>query len=172
MLLTLNTNNMNENYDNPLVNPDALGQDHPATYFLLSFMLIISILQIVNKFTFANDWEKFHDFETVPGKMIVFLRLVFAIVFCVTIQKQISYLQGNAKKFLKKLLIFGGIWFIAFPIVVFIATIESHYVKHRIVCIGTEILQTLCLILLSREFMSNSSSYAKASGCKLYYYYY
>ena len=47
--------------------------------------------------------------------------------------------------FLKQLLIFGGAWFLCFPLLVFSAGFFWHYQRHRIVAGGVLLTQTFCL---------------------------
>lgn len=47
--------------------------------------------------------------------------------------------------FLKNLLIFGGVWFLCFPMLVFSAGFFWHYQRHRIVAGGVLLTQTFCL---------------------------
>lgn len=152
--------------NNPILNPDALGSDHPLTYALATFLLISIFLQILNKFAFSDPLTKFHDHETTPGKLLVFIRTVLAVVFIYCMQSNINFQRKNGGrelvKFLYYLLICGGLWFLALPAVVFIAGMFAHYVRHRIVSYGVLLSQTLCLIALSQQLLTTTSQYSRA----------
>ena len=54
--------------------------------------------------------------------------------------------------------------FISFPLTVFLAeAFFHHYMRHRVVSGGVMLVQTVCLGLLSTQFLQGSSTYAKLS---------
>ena len=67
------------------------------------------------------------------------------------------------QSFLLKLLFFGSLWFITFPVMVLVANMSPHYHRHRIVVLGTLFMQSACLASLAHQFLAESSTYARLS---------
>lgn len=75
-----------------------------------------------------------------------FLAAVYVGSILMTIKTQQT--RGGSEtliKFLKHLLLFGGAWFLCFPLLVFSAGFFWHYQRHRIVAGGVLLTQTFCL---------------------------
>jgi hypothetical protein len=66
--------------------------------------------------------------------------------------------------FLRRLMLLGGTWFLAFPLVVMCASFLAHYMRHRFVTGGVLLTQSLALGMLAYEFLSHSSTYMKVSA--------
>lgn len=154
------------------INPEALGEDHAATLFITFLTLGTVMLQILNKVVLFDEFAKFHDHESWPGYILVAVRAVLAVVFTVSIAQTIRYQtkragaggkQNHTLRFMKQLAFFGGLWFWVFPILVAVASVCAHYVRHRLVGGGVLFLQTTCLLVLTRQITKETSSYSKAS---------
>jgi len=150
------------------LNPDALGSDSLATTILFALALLSVFLQLMNKIVLYDDFLKFHDYESIPGKINVAVHVIFATVFTISIKRTLDRqsLGSRALLFLRLLALFGGLWFWVFPILVLVAGFAAHYVRHRLVTGGVLMLQSGCLILLARQISKESSLYAKLSGGK------
>jgi hypothetical protein len=151
------------------INPEAIGEDHAATLFLSFLTMATLILQILNKLVLFDDFTKFHDHESWPGYILVFVRTLLACAFTYSMAETLSYQKkrgGRASqtlKFMKTLAVLGGLWFWVFPVLVLVASFFAHYLRHRIVGGGVLFLQTSCLLLLTRQILAESSTYNKAS---------
>jgi len=150
------------------INPEALGEDHPSTLFVALMTVVTVLLQLLNKLVLYDEFTKFHDHDSWPGFILVLVRTLIAGFFTYQIQQTISYMsrRGNRNqtlKFMKSLALFGGLWFWIFPILVVVASVFAHYLRHRIVAGGVLFLQTGCLIILTRQIAAESSAYSKAS---------
>lgn len=103
---------------------------------VLAFVGFSFLLQIWNK-SFDDDFSKFHDHESLPGKILVVLRLLLGIGFIVslhfTIRQQEKRGGDRLLAFLKRLMRLGGTWFLSFPLVVLTAGLFPHYLRHRFV---------------------------------------
>jgi len=150
-----------------LTNPMSLVKGPNAAIFGLLILVGISLwLQVANK-GMDGDFSKFHDFESTPGRILVAIRLFLGVTFISSLHFTIRTQNGRGGDrligFLKQLMLLGGIWFLSFPLVVFIAGLLVHYVRHRFVVTGTLVLQTSSLAFLGNQFMSNHSTYFKIS---------
>lgn len=133
---------------------------------IIVFVFVSFVLQVLNKMN-DDDFKKFHDHESFPGKLLVLLRfclgLFFVYSFHVTIRFQESRGGEKLLAFLKRLRLLGGLWFLSFPLLVFIAEMFSHYLRHRIVSTGVLTIQTTLLSVLGYQFISESSTYHRLS---------
>ena len=142
-----------------------------VVFAALSVVVITTTLQIVNKLD-GEDFTKFHDYESFSGKVLVYVHLglgiffVFSLIVTLRAQAKLKSTQGGGDKlviFLRRLLFFGGIWFLCFPFLVFIASFIAHYNRHRVVSGGVLLVQTACLLSLTHQFTSSHSQYHKLS---------
>lgn len=151
-----------------LSNPSQLFAGANLVVFtIISFVLFSFVLQILNK-SFDDDFSKFHDHESLPGKILVVLRFFLGVGFVISLHFTIRYQQARGGDkllaFLKKLMLLGGLWFLSFPMIVFIAGTLPHYLRHRVVSTGVLVLQTACLSVLAYQFASEQSTYFKLSS--------
>jgi hypothetical protein len=141
---------------------------NPGVVVMVILMIVTVYLQAMNK-GHDESFHKFHDWESTPGYMLLALRLVlgsaFVISLAVTIrgQQKLSSMGENNSllSFLYQILICGSIYFMALPLLVLAASFLEHYRRHRFVTVGMIIIQNVCLLALSLQFLSGSSTYSK-----------
>ena len=152
-----------------MINPDALGDDHPSTVFLGFMSIITFVLQLLNKLIMFDEFSKFHQHDSWPGFLLVMGRTALAVFFTYQLYQTIQYMtkrkagKNHSLQFMRSLAFFGGLWFWVFPVLVFVSSVFAHYLRHRIVTGGTLLLQTICLIVLTHQVFQESSAYSKAS---------
>ena len=151
-----------------LRNPKRLVTGANPVILVIVLVVVLSmVLQVLNK-NEDDNFSKFHDYESTPGKLLVLLRftlgLAFVVSLHVTIRHQVKRGGDRLISFLRRLMLLGGLWFLAFPLLVFSAGFFAHYLRHRVVTGGVLLLQSVCLCLLSYEFLSHSSTYFKLSS--------
>eukprot|EP00516_Mucochytrium_quahogii_P013667 CAMPEP_0203799616 /NCGR_PEP_ID=MMETSP0100_2-20121128/10014_1 /ASSEMBLY_ACC=CAM_ASM_000210 /TAXON_ID=96639 /ORGANISM=" , Strain NY0313808BC1" /LENGTH=486 /DNA_ID=CAMNT_0050705515 /DNA_START=86 /DNA_END=1543 /DNA_ORIENTATION=- len=148
------------------LNRPTLDDETPTLFILIIIVFISTILQVIHKVQ-ADDFLTFHDYDGISGKFILIQRVLVGIMFFLSLTSTIrsDEVRGQIQMegFLKRLLFFGTIWFFAFPSLVFIAGLFAHYLRHRVVTGGVLIIQSVCLTLMSQQFLSHSSWYAKVS---------
>ncbi|GBG28242.1 Integral membrane protein GPR180 [Hondaea fermentalgiana] len=149
-----------------LLNRPQLDDETPTLFVLIVIVFISTILQIINKVK-DDDFLKFHDYDGLAGKFLLLQRLVLGIAFTLsivnTIQSEEARGQIQLQGFLRSLAVFGAVWFFVFPVLVFVASIFAHYLRHRIVTGGVLIIQATTLTLMTQQFLGNSSWYARVS---------
>ena len=161
----------------------------------LLFIVGNTMLVFWNK---ASDdtFAKFHDHESSAGRTLVAIRSILGVVYLVSIVMTIKSQEARGGSevllgFLKKLLVFGGVWFLCFPLLVFSAGFFWHCAlahdrpsflrghlfdraadraafaaadqRHRIVAGGVLLTQTVCLGLLAQQFLGETSTYSRLS---------
>eukprot|EP00924_Labyrinthula_sp_SR-Ha-C_P008868 maker-scaffold_2-snap-gene-5.62-mRNA-1 protein AED:0.01 eAED:0.01 QI:119/1/1/1/1/1/4/359/482 len=143
-----------------------LEGSNAAIFGLIAFVMGTFLLQIMNK-TRDDDFTKFHDFETTPGLILVLLRLVLGVLFLYSLHVTIKFQEARGGEkllmFMKRLRLWGGLWFLSFPCLVGFASLFPHYLRHRIVSTGVLTLQASIVGILGYEFVSESSTYFKLS---------
>jgi len=153
-------------YLRQLMNKPNLDDETPTLFVLLILGFMATIFQIINKVQ-GDDFLTFHDHAGIAGKFLLIQRLIFGFWFIYSTLGTISSseVQGSMQMqgFLKRLLFFGSVWFFSFPALVFIASLFAHYLQHFVITGGVLIIQNLCITLLTQQFLSNSSWYAKVS---------
>ena len=115
---------------------------------------------------FTDDFSAFHDHEHWPGYCLVALRLCLLVLFLVGGRVTIAAAESrdpDAAAFLKKLRQVGGFWLAAFPFLVSTAWCAPAYFRHRYVCGGLALLQTVAILglaylcLASERFLALST---------------
>mmetsp|Transcript_19884 Transcript_19884/g.38995 ORF Transcript_19884/g.38995 Transcript_19884/m.38995 type:complete len:240 (+) Transcript_19884:34-753(+) len=149
-----------------LFNNPKLDDETPTLFILIVIVFISTILQIINKVK-DDDFLKFHDHDGWSGKFLLMQRFLLGIAFTVSIMNTIKApeVQGQLQLqgFLRILAVGGAVWFFTFPVLVMIASVFAHYLRHRIVTGGVLVIQSVTLTILSKQFLSNSSWYARVS---------
>ena len=153
-------------------NPRGLVQSGNWLGNLLALCLVglvcyVMFLIFLNKLS-DDDFTKFHDSDSEAGTTLIRIRLIlfafFGLSMFATIRKlRTKSTQQSLVSFLIKLLIFGSLWFVTFPVAVTVANLSPHYHRHRIVVIGVLVVQAICLAVLSHQFLKDESAYAKLS---------
>jgi len=76
-----------------MINPEALGEDHPSTLFVFVMTTVVFMIQIFNKILFYNEFTKFHDHESWPGFLLILVRILLAGFFTFQISQTLSYMN-------------------------------------------------------------------------------
>mmetsp|Transcript_4104 Transcript_4104/g.8858 ORF Transcript_4104/g.8858 Transcript_4104/m.8858 type:complete len:489 (-) Transcript_4104:327-1793(-) len=140
----------------------------PNVVVLVVIALVVSsmLLQIANK-GYDDDFQKFHNHESTPGRILVGIRFLLGVAFIVslflTIRSQEKRGGERLVMFLRRLMVMGGLWFLSFPLIVGCAGFLTHYNRHAFVTAGTLLLQTASLGTLGHQFMSHHSTYFRIS---------
>jgi hypothetical protein len=135
---------------------------------ILAIVIASTVLVVANK-SQEDDFTKFHDHESTPGKVLVSFRLVLGVLYLICFRTTVKQQAekgiggGTLGKFLKQLMVVGAAWFLSFPALVFTAGFLPMHWRHRYVAVGCLIIQSACLSGLAFQFLSGSSTYSKLS---------
>jgi len=169
-------------YEDDAVRKNSVGSllRHPenmargANIVVLAIVGIIvttTVLQVLNKLS-DEDFTKFHDYESIPGMLLVVVHIVLGVFFSFSListlraQSKLRSGQSGGDKlvlFLRRLLFFGALWFLCFPLCVMLAGTLAHYNRHRFVSGAVLLVQTICLLSMTHQFTSSHSQYYKLS---------
>lgn len=131
---------------------------------LLAFIGIIHLLVVGLSRLTDDDFTKNHDYEGFAGYLIIFLRLGLYIYFIMGIRDTFQQARFKIKSFIIKFGILGSVYFLTFPgLVVITSYFVAAYVKHKVVMLGTLLLESLVLIALTRIFTSKGGDYYDVS---------
>ena len=95
-------------------------------------MMIVGLGKITD-----DSMYKYHQYESWAGIVIVILRLGLFAYFLVGIQQTIKKARIKIKLFIQKLAIIGSCYFLAFPLILFIALFLAPYLRYKLVTFGT-----------------------------------
>ncbi|KAL4465025.1 hypothetical protein ABPG72_010469 [Tetrahymena utriculariae] len=133
-------------------------------YIPLAVLLGIVHMMIVGLSKLTDDEShKFHQYGGFVGWIIVFLRLGMFIYFLFGIKDTLKTAREKVKVFIYKFVIVGSLYFLAFPVILFITSFIADYVQHRVITIGTLVMQSIAIIFMSFQFTSKSSGYNEVS---------
>ena len=133
--------------------------------FVLLFAVHV-VLVLWSALGFADDFDKFHDHEHLPGKILMWFRLGSAILFCLLSTNTMNHdLGGDMKFFMRLFRTVGCAWFACMPIFVFVAEFFAQYLRHPIITGGTLMIQSLTLTVMAWLFVGSKSTlyYARST---------
>ena len=114
--------------------------------------------------TYNDDFESYHDFAHLPGKILMFIRIVLGLLLLAVTMR--THLQAKVKQlqdFYLKMAILGFLWFQSLPFVTWACnTFVPYYRQHPTVFLWSAILQASSIILLAALVTSHSQSSAFA----------
>lgn len=113
---------------------------------------------------YEEDFNNFHDFEHWPGMLLVAIRLALCAVFVWALRRSMRVeTQREVLAFLRKLSLFGSLWFVCLPALVLMALVLPPYRRHQLVAGGSVLVQAAALALLSMLFAEGSHYYKMSS---------
>ena len=111
-----------------------------------------------------EDFNNFHDFEHLPGMVLLAIRLAMCGLFLWALRRSRAVeRQAEVLAFLQKLAWFGGVWFLCLPALVMLALLLPPYRRHQLVAGGSIFVQAIALALLSTLFTEGSAFYRMSS---------
>jgi len=131
---------------------------------LLAFVGIIHLLVVGLSRLTDDEFTKNHDYEGFAGYLIIIMRLFLYIYFVMGLFETFKQARFKIKSFIIKFGILGTLYFLTFPGLVLVSSFwVAHYVKHKVVMLGTLILESVVLIALTRIFTNKSGDYYDVS---------
>lgn len=129
------------------------------------FVAMAHVMLILLAYLFEQP-EKFHDHETVPGYLLIGLRIILFFSMMYGVRKTLGGYKVSSsafgtlpitpakRSFLLRFTLFASLWFLALPVVTVISSICAPYVRHQVVSITVMVFQTLVLCGLAHMFLS------------------
>ena len=117
--------------------------------------------------TYNDDFESYHDFAHLPGKILMALRITLGLLFLAACSRTRNKCSArNLQRFYWELSILGFFWFQSLPFLTWLCnSLVPYYLRNPAVFIGSALLQTGSILLLSWLVTSHtkSSSYHQFS---------
>jgi len=136
-------------------------------------VLIIAVLHalIVGLGKINNEEHtKFHDYESLPGWIIIVLKFIFFGIFWYFGKETLNKLENDGKDdvdkidLVKRILFWGSVYLLSFPIIVITTSIMIEpYLRHKVITVGSIILQVIVSMILTYLFSSKRSQYFQFS---------
>ena len=122
-------------------------------------ILIVGVGRITD-----DEYYRYHDYENWAGVFVMVMR-VLLFGFWVYLYRGTYQAAKEADKiFFNQFGVLSTLYFLAVPIVViFATTVIAPYYRHKVVTIGTLLLQTVSLIILTLLFTTKSNKYYQIS---------
>ena len=96
--------------------------------------------------------------------LLVAIRLALCAVFVWALRRSMRVeTQREVLAFLRKLSLFGSLWFVCLPALVLMALVLPPYRRHQLVAGGSVLVQAAALALLSMLFAEGSHYYKMSS---------
>ena len=140
--------------------PSTLLSNCNFTGFVLLLLLLFHLILVVWGRQYEDEFDKFHDFEHLPGKIFMLFRVLIGIFFWFAATATIE-LQGNVGKmasFLSKFRLIGFAWFSCMPTCVAFAPLWAEYLRHWWITGGTMLCQSFALGFFSFLLIGTKNS--------------
>lgn len=113
---------------------------------------------------YNDDFDSYHDLEHIPGKILMFMRIVLGIAFLGSCFQTRFRCPISLQGFYLKLAIVGTAWFWSLPVLTWIVNMMvAYHLRHFTVGVWSAVCQTTSLLLLSWLVTSHRTSYHKLS---------
>eukprot|EP00826_Nyctotherus_ovalis_P046724 TRINITY_DN5314_c0_g3_i1.p1 TRINITY_DN5314_c0_g3~~TRINITY_DN5314_c0_g3_i1.p1 ORF type:complete len:489 (+),score=117.75 TRINITY_DN5314_c0_g3_i1:23-1468(+) len=132
-------------------------------YIALLVMLLLLHLLVAGMTQLTSDaYHKYDDYEGVQGIILVVFRLGMFAYFLYGMRDTYRVSRPKAKLFLKPFAISAGLYLISFPLLVLTCQVFAHYVRHKVMVIGSIVVQSVALCTLLQLFIGKTA-YTKVS---------
>jgi hypothetical protein len=127
-------------------------------------MLVFHIILAQWGCQYNNDFDSYHDYEHLPGKMLMGMRIVMGmglVVGCLQTRMRCPY---GMRTFYARLAIIGTLWFQSLPLVIYVCNhAVPFYLRHRTVGTWSAGLQSCSIAMLSWLVTTQSSTFQKCN---------
>jgi hypothetical protein len=127
-------------------------------YAPLFMVLLIVHMTIAGATQITNDaYHKYHDYEGIQGLLLVISRIGIFIYFLFGMRSTYTTCRAKAKSFIKVLGICGSAYLLSFPTMLLFCYVCAPYVRHKVLVLGTIVVQSAVMAVLMKIFSSKSS---------------
>lgn len=113
---------------------------------------------------YNDDFDSYHDFEHLPGKLLMWMRMALGLCLIICCFQTRSRCPVSVGAFYFKLACVGTLWFQSLPVLTWVCNwMVPYHLRHFTVGVWSAGLQTSSIVLLSWLVTSHSTSYHKMS---------
>lgn len=138
----------------------------PNQYYIIVGVVscLINIVSLILSSLTEEHEELYHTYDTVPGMVVLVLRVIVALIFLLGIVNSLKQSSGKIIYFIRKLGWVGGIYLTCWPLTVLVTELFIPEEQHNNIITFVEEVVHLCACTLLCEMISNQeSSYRKVS---------
>lgn len=129
-------------------------------YIPISLFVVILNLMVVGVGRITEDsYNKFSDYEGVPGYFLVTFRVLLWAWFVYLIKDMQKTANAKLMSFLVRFLIMASLYFLALPAVIIFSWVFEPYVRNKVVVVLTNLIQILVFLFLTHLFSEKSLFY-------------
>lgn len=131
---------------------------------ILAFIGVLHVITVGLSRLTDDEFSKNHDYEGFAGYLILIMRVGLFAYFMMGIIDSYKKARFKIKPFVIKYSVLGTVYFLTFPLMVFITNIfVASYYRHKVVMIGSLIMELGVLGILTRVFTGKGGDYYDAS---------
>ena len=112
--------------------PSQFMQNCNMVSLTLASLFVFHLVLVLWGRTYDDEFYSFHNFEHLPGRILMLFRAVCGILFWFLVT-QTMHMQGGVgdmASFLSTFRLFGMTWFWSLPIAVLFAPLWAEYLRH------------------------------------------
>jgi hypothetical protein len=140
-------------------------RDFPESdiYFPIGLLVVMAHVLVVGIGRLTDDsYYKFSDYEGIAGVLLVVIRIGMWLWFLFFINDLLSSVTGRLALFTKYFGVSASAYFLAFPCLVVASWGFAPYSRHKVITVGTWVIEVITIGALTHLF-SEKSSYYKLS---------
>ena len=129
-------------------------------YIPIALFVVVLNLMVVGIGRITEDsYNKFSDYEGVPGYFLVTFRVLLWVWFMYLIRDMQTRASQKLMSFLSKFSIMASLYFLALPAVIIFSWVFASYVRNKVVVCLTNFIQVLVFLFLTHLFSEKSTFY-------------
>lgn len=114
--------------------------------------------------TYNDDFESYHDFEHLPGKILMVSRICLGVLLLAATMQTRLRCPSKLQSFYFKLAVLGFGWCQSLPLLTFYCNrFVPYYLRNPSVYIGSATMQTTSILLLAWLVTSHATAYHRLS---------
>lgn len=119
---------------------------------LIMHLLVAGLTQLT-----SDEYSKYHDYQGIQGLILVISRLGMLTYFLYGMKDTYAKSRMKARVFLKPFAISAGVYLASFPFLVVLCQVCAHYVRHKVMTIGSILVQSVAMCALLRLFVGKNA---------------
>ncbi len=125
----------------------------PLVIMLLVIHVVVAGLTEIT----SDAYQKYHDFQGIQGILLVIFRLGMFAYFIYGMRDTYQKCRAKAKVFLRPFAIYAGAYLLSFPVLVLVSQVCAHYVRLKVMIVGSILAQSATMCILLRLFVGKTS---------------
>ena len=125
---------------------------------------IVNVVSLVLAALTDEHEEVHHHYESVPGLILLGLRILMLVVFLAGIASSLGAAAGHTRQLVVRLGWIGGAYLACWPVLVLVVEgVLPNYMHHEVITLGEELVHISACTLLCHLISNPESAYRKVS---------